>query len=316
MRVELEKTVVLAFPGTSVEAFTDDHATAFRKAMFIVMRHRLSSYEDITIVSVSERSLRRAARWLLAKGGQMHSKRRRQDNLRGTTIQDQGVTLDIDFKMEIVSDSTDVAEVESSVTSELLAAFAPSSGDDDGAAATTPFDEALARQSTAAGIEVGVVVQEDSEEELTKASTVGVMQIVTAAPTIQPTISLMPSSLPTPQPSIAHFGLLDADAVETVATATAAAVGASVGASVGTSVGASTGASTGGSAGSGSSAPGGDPLTLIFLVQAIAITRNIATMPATYRDDFAGAFSMFNLQSELKVLVPSALPFLSCFFSD
>ena len=76
MRVELEKTVVLAFPGTSVEAFTDDHATAFRKAMFIVMRHRLSSYEDITIVSVSERSLRRAARWLLAEE-QKHSKRRR-----------------------------------------------------------------------------------------------------------------------------------------------------------------------------------------------------------------------------------------------
>ena len=211
--------------------------------------------------------------------------------------------------MEFVSDSTDVAEVESSVTSELLAAFAPSGDGNGDDAATTPFDEALATQSTAVGIESGVVVQHDTEEELNEGTTVEVKQIVTAAPTVQPTISLMPSGLPTPQPSIADFGVLDANDVETVATVTAAAVGASVGASVGTSVGASvgtsvgsssgasTGASTGGSGGSGSSSPGGDPLTLIFLVQAIAITRNIATMPATYRDDFAGAFSMFNLQS-------------------
>ena len=100
---------------------------------------------------------------------------------------------------------------------------------------------------------------------------------------------------PRPQPSVVVFGAISAEAVEAVAAAAAAAVGASVGGSVGASVGGSAGGSAvsggggggggSGGGGSGSSSPTGDPLSLIFLVQAIAITRNIASMPTTCMDE-------------------------------
>lgn len=64
--------------------------------------------------------------------------------------------------------------------------------------------------------------------------------------------------------------------------------------SVGSSVGASTGA--GSSASAGSSGMGGDPLSLIFLVQTIAITAKIGGLPDSYSKGFASGFAMFNLQ--------------------
>ena len=41
---------------------------------------------------------------------------------------------------------------------------------------------------------------------------------------------------------------------------------------------------------------GGDPLSLIFLVQGMAITGRLSGMPSSYTVDFAGSFSMFTLQ--------------------
>ena len=40
----------------------------------------------------------------------------------------------------------------------------------------------------------------------------------------------------------------------------------------------------------------GDPLSLIFLVQGVAITRRLKSLPPTYAGGFAGGFAMFNLQ--------------------
>ena len=89
-----------------------------------------------------------------------------------------------------------------------------------------------------------------------------------------------------------------------MATTTAAALGASIGSSVGASVGGSAGGSAGASGGGGGGGPsgqesgntGGDPLSLVFLVQASAVTGKLSSMPDTYVDGFAGSFGMFNMQ--------------------
>jgi hypothetical protein len=128
-----------------------------------------------------------------------------------------------------------------------------------------------------------------------------------------------------------------------VGTSVGTSVGASVGASVGSSVGASTGASTGasvgastgastsastsasasgsvgsssstsattsagggggGGSGSGSSNSGGDPMSLILLVQGIAITAKIGSLKKSYTEDFAGQFSMYNLQVYIYIYI-------------
>ena len=75
-------------------------------------------------------------------------------------------------------------------------------------------------------------------------------------------------------------------------------MGGSAGAGTAGSAGAGTGGAGGGGAGgsSGSGSAQGDPLTLIFLVQAVAATSKIASMPASYAEGFAGNFAMFNLE--------------------
>ena len=97
--------------------------------------------------------------------------------------------------------------------------------------------------------------------------------------------------------------------VSTTAVTTTSATGASVAASTTTSAaGASASAATAGSTASGGSSSatggtgsggssniGGDPLSLVFLVQGVALTRRIGGMPQTYVE-FASGFNMFNLQ--------------------
>ena len=51
---------------------------------------------------------------------------------------------------------------------------------------------------------------------------------------------------------------------------------------------------------------GGDPLSLVFLVQAAAVTGKLTGMPDTYVDGFAGSFGMFNLQ--VRHLAQSMMP--------
>jgi hypothetical protein len=85
-------------------------------------------------------------------------------------------------------------------------------------------------------------------------------------------------------PTIATFGLFNSRTVEAAAQAAGAAVGGAVGSSVG-----------GGAGGGGGGGGAGDPLSLIFLVQGVAVTAKISSMPAMYRDGFASGFSSFNL---------------------
>ena len=151
------------------------------------------------------------------------------------------------------------------------------------------------------------------------------------SPTLVPSPS--PVASPSPEPTVAAL-LFDSGTTESVTVAAAGAVGASVavsvGASVSTSVAASASTSTAasvstsgassvsvsagtssGSAGAGGGAGGGsggsssgssnaasDPMTLIFLVQAVAVTSKLSAMPSSY-SDFAGGFSIFLLQVPL-----------------
>lgn len=78
-----------------------------------------------------------------------------------------------------------------------------------------------------------------------------------------------------------------------VSGAGAGAGGGGAGAGGGVSGGSGGG---GGPSGQESGNAGGDPLSLLFLVQASAITGKLSDMPDTYVDGFAGSFSMFNLQ--------------------
>lgn len=71
-------------------------------------------------------------------------------------------------------------------------------------------------------------------------------------------------------------------------------MGSSTGASVSTST--TTSATTSTSTSTGSSNLGGDPLSLILLVQGVAVTSKLSSMPDSYGDSFADSFSMFNLQ--------------------
>ena len=105
----------------------------------------------------------------------------------------------------------------------------------------------------------------------------------TPAPTT-PWPTPVPSLVPTPEPSIADFGLFDSNTVAAAAQATAGAVGAAVGSSVGGSVGGA-GAGGGGGGGGGGAQAGGDPLSLMFLVQGIAVTTRISSMPGMYQGD-------------------------------
>jgi len=52
----------------------------------------------------------------------------------------------------------------------------------------------------------------------------------------------------------------------------------------------------GSAAGTESGNQGGDPLSLVYLVQMCAVSGKLSNMPDTYVDGFAGSFAMFNLQ--------------------
>lgn len=143
------------------------------------------------------------------------------------------------------------------------------------------------------------------------------------APSTVPTFA--PTPAPTLLPSVVLFGEISAETVTSVATATAAAIGATVSASVGASVSGSVAGSTasslgassagsgagsvggvggggggagggGGSGGSSSSQGGGDPLALVFVVQGVAVTGGLSSMPDTYSDRFCQSFTPFTLQ--------------------
>ena len=79
-----------------------------------------------------------------------------------------------------------------------------------------------------------------------------------------------------------------------VAAAIGAAVGSSVAGSVGGSAGGSSASSSSSGGGGGDSGPPADPLALLFLVQALAMTSKLSCMTEAYAN-FAGGFSMFNL---------------------
>lgn len=214
--------------------------------------------------------------------------------------------LEVYFKLNIVSDETNVQMVTDRITEELEVAFIGTTAQPE-----TPFGAAM--DSAAASLSlanVGLVDQDKSAITLAGGLNVTVLpsDVFTAFPTESPTF------FPTPEPSVASFGVISKEAVQVVATVTAVAVGGSVAVAVTSSVtssvaGATTtgvvgggGASGGGAAagggggGSSGSASGGDPFSLIFLAQGIATTKSIATMPATYTDDFAGQFAIFNMQ--------------------
>jgi hypothetical protein len=128
--------------------------------------------------------------------------------------------------------------------------------------------------------------------------------------------------------AMATAAVVGASVAASVGTSVGASVGASVGSSVGSSTGASVGTSTGttttgtsttsttttssssgngpssnsasssssSSTNSGTNNAGGDPMALILLVQGIAITAKLSSLPDSYAADFAESFSMFNLQ--------------------
>jgi hypothetical protein len=91
------------------------------------------------------------------------------------------------------------------------------------------------------------------------------------------------------------------------------AVGSSVTGSIGSSVVGSA-ASGGNPLHQGSQNTAGDPLSLIFLVQGVAVTRKLRSAPRAYRKDFAGSLEVFNLKG---IEPPAwAYSFVNAAFSD
>ena len=301
VRIRLTRHVVVTYSGRTTAPLTADDDVLFRNAVAAVIGE-VANPQQVTVLGTASARRRR-----LSTQGQGQGQGGSRSLLQ--------VDVDIEFELNFVSDVTNVDRVVARVSEQLVVAFTATA-----AAPLTPFGDALAASSTALALTNNAAVEEPkSALALAGAPLVLVLpeDVYTAPPTPTPSLE------PTPQPSVAAFGAISAEAVEVVATVTAVAVGAAVGSAVASSVASSVGSSvassagtstagsvvstggagggaaaggTGGSSVSGSSNPGGDPLSMILLVQGIAITRSIATMPDSYTDAFADQFAMFNLQ--------------------
>lgn len=177
------------------------------------------------------------------------------------------VDLDVTYGFTIVSSETSVDSVTSDFNSKMTAIFTGGG-----------IYSYLTSSSASLNIpnNATMLIGETSNLLSVGSSEATLIVLNTASPTFEPT--LQPSFQPT---SLEYFGLTTVVTLsEGVAVATTAVIGASVGASIGTS----------------SSTISGDPLSLILLVQGIAITSKLSSLPDSYGDSFASSFSMFNLQ--------------------
>lgn len=193
------------------------------------------------------------------------------------TLSSAGVVndLDVDFEFAMTSSETDAELLTASIHKALVRTFVENPNTSAILFNTHLLDAALllgykGTNSTAGTAEAGAINVLGALQE--PQVVLDLQRFVTAAPTTAPILTL-----------------IDKAVIEIVVAVIGAAVGISVGASVGASIGASS------SGGGANSNPSGDPLSLIFLVQAVSVTEKLSCMHEAY-SSMIGPFSVFNLQ--------------------
>ena len=290
----LRQRVVVEYTGANAsDAFAASDEHLFKRALAEVIDDEyVRNADQVTLVAADAYGL--GSRKLSAA------------NLRGEQYAEARLTMEamvlqVDFELAVVSSDTNVASVQSLITDALLEAFSGT--------AQTPFEAAVLEIASSESLSSNLVgvKQDESEETLTNAEysyvIIGAEGVTTIPPTPNPTIV-----------EESEIEIVSEEAVEAIATATAAAVGAAVGASVGASVGGGAAGGAGGGAGGGgggsgggggggnsaagggggggsgaggsSTNPTGDPLTLIFAVQSIAITARVTGLPKACKSFF------------------------------